>query len=140
VTDMCGHGAVISTREAISRLQNIAEPPPWLPQVIAALKQQLRACATEEWSSAAIQSLIERRASLHRAYGYQRQMAIPVITIQSAKNRQFRNVVVLWGAGVQGDANRKARLLYNAITRTEARCTVFVQQESLLRLPPFLPK
>jgi len=139
VTACLGQPETIPTGEAIACLQSIADPPSWLPQVTAALKHQLRACATEEWSLSAIGNLIERRASLHRAYGYQRQTAIPVITIQSAKNRQFRNVVVLWGAGVQGDANRKARLLYNAITRTEARCTVFVQQEKLLRLPPFQP-
>lgn len=132
-----GRHETIPTGQAIACLQNVADGPPWLSLVIAALKHQLRACATEEWSSVAIGKLIERKANLHRAYGYQRQTAVPVITIQSAKNRQFRNVVVLWGAAVQGDADRKARLLYNAITRTEARCTVFVQQEGMLLLPPF---
>ena len=131
------NGTTIATAEAIRLLSEIANPPAWLPQVTVALVHQQRACAVHRWTPDNLRSLIERKANLHRAYGYQRQSGIPVITTLSAKNRQFRNIVVLWGAGVQGDARYKGRLLYNAITRAEANCTVFVQSQQLLSGPPF---
>lgn len=137
IMKILGNGTIIPTAEAVRLLQAIPDPPAWLPQITVALAYQQRACAVQEWTPVALQKLVERKASLHRAYGYQRQSGIPVITIQSAKNRQFRNVVVLWGAGVKGDDQRKGRLLYNAITRAESHCTVFVQTQQLLSGSPF---
>jgi superfamily I DNA/RNA helicase len=64
-------------------------------------------------------------------------LAIRVMTIQAAKNRQFRDVVVLWGPGVSGDANHQRRLLYNAISRAEHGCTVMVRTQQQLQQPPF---
>ena len=104
-----GNDPVIQTDAAVRLLLGVTDAPIWLPQVTAALTHQQRVCAVQEWSLDAIRKLIDRKANLHRAYGYQRQSGIPVITIQSAKNWQFNNVVVLWGAGVNGDAQRKAR-------------------------------
>jgi hypothetical protein len=136
IMETFGVGA-LPTAEVVRLLKLVPDPPPWLPQVIAAISHQERACAIGEWVADDLRAMIERKANLHRAYGYQHHRGIPVITIQSAKNRQFRHVVVLWGPGVPGDAQRKARLLYNAITRAEAQCTVFVQVERLLSGPPF---
>jgi hypothetical protein len=129
-------GITFCSAEAVRLLKLVSDPPPWLPQVVAAISHQERACAVGEWATDDLRAMIERKANLDRAYGYQHHHGIPVITIQSAKNRQFRHVVVLWGAGVPGDVQRKARLLYNAITRAEAQCTVFVQTERLLSGPP----
>jgi hypothetical protein len=130
-------GSISPAVDAIRLLREIADPPAWLPQVTATLVHQQRACGVHGWTPDDLRMLIQRKANLHRGYGYQRQSGIPVITIQSAKNRQFCNVVVLWGAGVHGDGRYKARLLYNAITRADANCTVFVQTQQLLSSPPF---
>lgn len=132
-----GSDSVVTVADAVRLMETITDPPAWLSNVTAALTYQKRACAVEEWARDAFRKLVERKANLHRAYGYEHPTGIPVITIQSAKNRQFRNVVVLWGPGVPGDAQRKARLLYNAITRAEVQCTVFVQTEQLLAGLPF---
>src|SRR3546814_2727 len=96
-------------------------------------------CASvlQEWSKEQVQDLCERKASAYRAYGYGHSRNVPVLTIHGAKNRQFRNVVVLWGPGVVGTDDYKRRLLYNAITRAEQRCTVFVQTKALLNAAPF---
>ena len=59
------------------------------------------------------------------------------MSIHAAKNRQFRNVVVLWGPGVRGSDDLQRRLLYNAISRAEEQCTVFVRTQALMNAPPF---
>jgi hypothetical protein len=123
--------------EIIARLSVLADPPPWLPIVAKTVRQQARVKGQIPWTLPALRQLMECKAALHRAYGYHTPVGIPVITINSAKNRQFAHVVVLWGPGVHGDANQQSRLLYNAITRAEMRCTVFVKTEHLLQASPF---
>jgi DNA helicase IV len=59
------------------------------------------------------------------------------MTVHQAKNREFAGVVVLWPYEVGGDGETKRRLLYNAVTRAQAWCTVIVQSKKLLSAPPF---
>jgi hypothetical protein len=127
----------IPVPEIKARLSRMNDQPFWIPLVTKAITHQLRVKAQLTWRAPALRQLMERKAALHRAYGCHRPAGIPVITIKSAKNRQFGHVVVLWGPGVQGDHEQQARLLYNAITRAETRCTVFVRTNRLLQSPPF---
>jgi len=121
----------------LSDLAAVSDPPPWQADVIQAITHQRQACGQLAWTKAALQSLVERKAAIHRAYGYNRPGGIPVMSIHGAKNRQFQHVVVLWPPGVRGDDDQKRRLLYNAISRAQKSCTVFVRTEELLRAPPF---
>jgi superfamily I DNA/RNA helicase len=129
--------ARVSATEILQRLGEIADQPHWLSLCIKAVAYQLRVIGQEHWSLEALRDMMGRKAALQRAYGYQPHSGIPVVTIGGAKNRQFRNVVVLWGPGVRGDAEQQRKLLYNAITRTEARCTIFVRTRELLAAAPF---
>ncbi len=121
----------------LSDLTNIPDPPPWLSEVANAIDHQRRACGQLVWTKEALQALSERKAAIHRAYAYGRSSGIPVMSIHGAKNRQFRHVVVLWPPGVPGNQDQQRRLLYNAITRAQKSCTVFVRTEALLKAPPF---
>jgi UvrD-like helicase C-terminal domain len=129
--------AHVPTDELLAELCAVDDPPPWTDNVIAAVRHQRQACGVAVWSFAAISSLVERRAALHRAHCYSRPIGIPVMSIHGAKNRQFRHVVVLWPHGVRGDARQRRRLLYNAITRAQLSCTVFVRGRELVHEPPF---
>jgi superfamily I DNA/RNA helicase len=59
------------------------------------------------------------------------------MTIHQAKNREFESVIVLWPYEVVGSADRKRRLLYNAITRAKQQALVVVQNPARLMKPPF---
>lgn len=131
-------GESVETADLIAGLFGIAEQPPWLKTVIASVQHGRRALGQQDWSKEQVHDLCERKASAYRAYGYGHSRNVPVLTIHGAKNRQFRNVVVLWGPGVIGTDDYKRRLLYNAITRAEQRCTVFVQTQALLNAAPFV--
>ena len=61
------------------------------------------------------------------------------MTIHQAKNREFDSVIVLWPYKVAGSADRKRRLLYNAITRAKRQAVVIVQNPDRLKQPPFVP-
>jgi hypothetical protein len=131
-------GDNVGTADLLAGLAGFVEPPPWLKTVVSSVDHGRRAHARQDWSRADVLDLCERKASAHRAFGYGRtRNIVPVLSIHGAKNRQFRNVVVLWGPGVVGSDDYKRRLLYNAITRAELRCTVFVQTQALLNAAPF---
>lgn len=63
------------------------------------------------------------------------------LTVNSAKNREFDHVIVLWPVNVKADLEWQRRRLYNAITRAKRSCVVIVQdpapQASRLHQPPF---
>ncbi len=130
-------GAHVGTADLVAGLAQLAEPPPWLKTMIDSVEHGRRAHGQQDWSNEQVKNLCERKASAYRAYGYGHSRSIPVLSIHGAKNRQFRNVVLLWGPGVMGSDDYKRRLLYNAITRAEQRCTVFVRTQQLLRAVPF---
>jgi superfamily I DNA/RNA helicase len=132
-----GVNDAISVDEILRIGGGLVDAPEWMAQCLRSVTNQRNTQGQESWSIERLQRLMERRAALHRAYGYQSRNCIPIMTIRGAKNRQFRNVVVLWGPGVHGDEAQQRRLLYNAITRAEVGCKVFVRTEQLLKKPPF---
>lgn len=123
--------------ELCSRLRNLQNPPAWIRTALNAIDNARRVHGRNEWVKEAAIALFERKATAHRAFGHTSARGVPVMSIHGAKNRQFRNVIVLWGHGVPGTAERQRRLLYNAITRAEQQCTVFVRAQALLNAPPF---
>ena len=60
-----------------------------------------------------------------------------LMTIQRAKNREFRDVLVLWPHTVTGSVEYQRRLLYNAITRAKERCSVVVFGIGRMNKTPF---
>jgi superfamily I DNA/RNA helicase len=127
----------IQASNIIEALGVLDDPPPWLSMVVSAVRYQRYACGQSVWPAESLRTLVERKAALHRAYSYRRPMGIPVTSIHGAKNRQFRHVIVLWPHAVHGDAIQQRRLLYNAITRAQESCAVFVRGRDLLNAPPF---
>lgn len=59
------------------------------------------------------------------------------MTIQRAKNREFKQVLVLWPHSVTGGMDHQRRLLYNAVTRTKERCSIVVFGQGRTKKPPF---
>lgn len=127
----------VSTADLIANLGGLEDRPAWLKAVIGSVDHGRRALGLQLWSRDNVHDLCERKASAHRAYGYGHSRSIPVLSIHGAKNRQFRNVVILWGPGVPGSDDYKRRLLYNAITRAQQRCTVFIQTQAVMNTAPF---
>jgi hypothetical protein len=60
-----------------------------------------------------------------------------VMTIHQAKNREFREVVVLWPHTATGTPHHQRRLLYNAITRAQDRCSVVIFGQGRAKKAPF---
>lgn len=127
----------LNTEHVLVSLAGIPDPPNWLKSAIAAVRHQHLACGQTTWDQERLKSLMDRRASFHRAHCTTRSAGVPVMSINSAKNREYRHVVVLWPPGVPGDEEQQRRLLYNAVTRAREAATVFVRTEALLSKPPF---
>lgn len=132
-----GGVGTLDAEVALARLATIVDPPPWVSSVQNAIVKAVQAQGRASWNVAELTELVERKAALHRAYGYQRAHGIPVMSIHQAKNRQFDHVVMLWPPGVGGSDEQKARLLYNGITRAIRHCDVFVRTRQLLNQAPF---
>lgn len=131
------NGGVQSNDAILAALASLEQPPAWVRAVVASVHAARRALGRTEWSESDLAALFERKASAHSAFGRTASRGIPVMTIQAAKNRQFRNVVVLWAHSPALPDDYKRRLLYNAITRAEHQCTVFVRAQDLLNAAPF---
>lgn len=127
----------ILARELPERAAEFTQQPPWLKSVFSAIEHARRTSDHHQWSHSELVALCERKANAHRAYRFTGRTGIKMMSIHAAKNRQFQDLVVLWPEGVRGSADHQRRLLYNAITRAQRSCTVFVQTRNLLGLAPF---
>lgn len=134
---LCELGEQVESAELVSRIKMFPDAPTWLSTVVMSVEMARRAHGIRWWRQPAVLALCGRRANAHRAYGYSSQRGIRVMTIQAAKNRQFRDIVVLWGPGVPGSADHQRRLLYNAISRAEHSCTVIVRTRLQIQQAPF---
>ena len=134
---LCGACELVTVADLVVRTSDLENAPPWVPSVLQAVDLARRAHGRREWSQQDLVALCARKVNAHRAYGYSPRQGIRVMSIQAAKNRQFRDVVILWGPGVPGDADRQRRLLYNAMSRAEQSCTVIVRTRQLLQQSPF---
>ncbi|MEQ9145418.1 MAG: AAA family ATPase [Parvibaculaceae bacterium] len=132
-----GADELIHCDDLIGRTETLDVKPVWLDTLIQSVEMARRAHGIRHWDMQSLSSLCAKKANLQRAYCRSSMSGIPVMSIQAAKNRQFRDVVVLWGPGVHGDADHQRRLLYNAISRAEYTCTVIVRTQQLLASPPF---
>jgi hypothetical protein len=135
---VCGPAESVESFELVQRMKELRDDAaPWLPMVANAVEMARRAHGMRLWKLPELLALIGKKASAHRSYGYSHQQGIRVMTIQAAKNRQFKDVVVLWGPGVPGGNDHQRRLLYNAISRAEENCTVIVRTSALRQQEPF---
>lgn len=85
-----------------------------------------------------VRERIAREIADQRRHTTRAGSRLSAMTIHQAKNREFDGVVVLWPYTVGGDAEQKARLLYNGVTRARRWCRVIVQGADLLLQPPFV--
>jgi hypothetical protein len=134
---LCDKTEEVDSIELVQRIKLLRDAPTWLSTVVPSVEMARRAHGRRLWALPDLFALCRKKAKIHRAYGYSSERGIRAMTIQAAKNRQFRDVVVLWGHGVPGDADHQRRLLYNAISRAEHTCTVMVRTRSLLQRAPF---
>src|SRR5262249_9121188 len=83
--EVCDH-ELISTDDLLARLGRVLNPPFWLPLVLSAIGYARRAHGRLEWSRNEVFELLERKASVHRAYSYTTFRGVPVTSIHGAKN------------------------------------------------------
>ena len=103
------------------------------------LDQQRRVAGRTTFKGTEISQQVQWIHQRSRAHRRVRDRGIRAMTIHQAKNREFDSVVVLWPYNVAGSADRKRRLLYNAITRAKRQAVVIVQNPNRLKQPPFVP-
>jgi hypothetical protein len=84
-----------------------------------------------------VAAAVTRALNNRRRFGKGLHSKTSAMTIQTAKNREFDGVVVLWPHQVGGDDLHKRRLLYNAITRARKWACVLVQSDAILSKAPF---
>ncbi len=101
------------------------------------LEIQRRTRAKVEFTRNEVVRLVEQSFSQRRQSRRSEVLGWKGMTVHSAKNREFDNVIVLWPAAVGGSDDQKRRLLYNAVTRAKERCIVLVQAAAHMGLPPF---
>lgn len=130
---LCDFEEQVESVELVRRIKNLPDAPAWLPTLVTSVEMARRAHGIRLWRFSELLPLRGKKANTHRAFGYSSQRGIRVMTIQAAKNRQFRDVVVLWGPGVPGSVDHQRRLLYNAISRAEHSCTVIVRTKHQLQ-------
>lgn len=135
---LCGPEEEVDSILLVQRIKELVDGPRWLTTLVSSVEMLRRAQGVRIWTRPNLLALCERKTNAHRAYGYSSQYGIRVMTVHAAKNRQFRDVVVLWGPGVPGSAEHQRRLLYNAISRAEQSCTVMVRTRQQLQRPPFV--
>lgn len=125
--------AEMTCAEASALLEPHSEEPE-VRELIRELSWRRRLGATKVSSDALKQLIGEATRNISR-HGRTRKSQVTVMTVQAAKNQEFRNVLVLWPQTVRAGVAR--RHLYNAITRAKARCTVIVIGLGRLRKVPF---
>ena len=103
------------------------------------LDQQRRVAGRTTFKVTEISQQVQWIHQRSRAHRRVRDRGIRAMTIHQAKNREFDSVIVLWPYNVAGSADRKRRLLYNAITRAKCQAVVIVQNPNRLKQPPFVP-
>ena len=113
---LCDLEEQVESVELVRRVKLLPDAPTWPPTLVTSVEMARRAHGIRLWRFAELLVLCGKKANTHRAYGYSSQRGIRVMTIQAAKNRQFGDVVVLWGPGVPGSIDYQRRLLYNAIS------------------------
>ena len=102
------------------------------------IERQRRVAGRTTFTAEEIRRQARRVHQRSRAYRRVRSRGVRAMTIHQAKNREFDSVIVLWPYQVTGTAERKRRLLYNAITRAKSRVLVVVQNPSRVQEPPFV--
>ncbi|WP_346383459.1 ATP-dependent helicase [Aquidulcibacter sp.] len=103
------------------------------------LQNKERTLGIKHIAAEEVRAHVERLVTRRRQFGGQRDPALSAMTIHQAKNREFDHVVVIWPHRVPNGDDQRRRLLYNAITRARRSCTVLVQAQRLLEVPPFAP-
>jgi hypothetical protein len=126
-----------SLSDTIAALRRLPAPG-IVRETIGWARRQAYAAGVTRFEQAEVAAVVRRQVALRRHHVAGDQATLVAMTVQQAKNREFEGVVVLWPYQVGGDAEHKRRLLYNAITRARRWCTVIVQSEEMLAVPPFI--
>jgi hypothetical protein len=110
---------------------------PALLRVRTRLERMARTSGEHEFSSATIMEMIGDAVRDVARFGGERRAMRAAMSIHRAKNREFKNVIVLWPMSASGSDDQKRRLLYNAITRAQQSCTIIVLGKDRLGAAPF---
>jgi len=104
---------------------------------IARMDRLRRVCGQNDFTAAQVAEFIREALRNQSRLGFRHGRGQLAMTIQRAKNREFQNVIVLWPHTATGSPEHLRRLLYNAITRAIAHCSVIVLGQGRLNGPPF---
>jgi superfamily I DNA/RNA helicase len=106
-------------------------------RALARMDRLRRVRGQSKFTSETVIALVDEAARDQARFGYASERSNLVMTIHRAKNREFKNVIVLWPYSATGSSTQLRRLLYNGITRAITHCTVIVLGKGRLDAPPF---
>jgi superfamily I DNA/RNA helicase len=106
-------------------------------QTIARMDRLRRVCGQNSFTIEQVGDFIREAVRNQSRLGFRQQRGNLAMTIQRAKNREFKNVIVLWPHTATGSAEHLRRLLYNGVTRAIGHCTVIVLGAGRLDRAPF---
>lgn len=110
---------------------------PALLRVRTRMERTVRISGEHQFSNATVTEMIGDAVRDVARFGGRRGAMRAAMSIHRAKNREFKNVVVLWPMTAGGSDDYKRRLLYNAITRAQQNCTVILFGKDRLKAAPF---
>jgi superfamily I DNA/RNA helicase len=108
-----------------------------IAHAISRMDRMRRVRGQNHFTSAHVAEFVREAVRNQSRLGFRQRRGDLAMTIHRAKNREFRNVVVLWPHTATGSPEHLRRLLYNAITRAISHCTVIVLGRGRLNAPPF---
>lgn len=124
---------------SIVHIEEAALAEPALLRVRQRMERAMRVRGERTFSSDRVSEMISDAVRDVSRFGGRRGPRRTAMSIHRAKNREFNNVLVLWPYGATGGEDHLRRLLYNAITRAQEKCTVIVLGKNRLRAAPFAP-
>jgi hypothetical protein len=125
-------------------LQNISAggatmSDPAIMRVRARMQRVSRVSGERAFSSTRISEMINDAVRDVSRFGGRHGPLRAAMSIHRAKNREFKNIIVLWPYGVPDGEEYLRRLLYNGITRAQQNCVVIALGKNRLCAPPFAP-
>lgn len=104
---------------------------------ISRMDRLRRICGQNSFTITQVGEIVTEAVRNQSRLGFRQQRGNLAMTIQRAKNREFRNVIVVWPYTATGSDEHLRRLLYNGVTRAMSHCTVIVLGKGRLDGAPF---
>ena len=139
VEELCRHfpgEGDLLVSDALSAARSIATPD--RRRIVESIDLRRSLSGDTHITREALKRLIDDAIRKARRFAPRAPSGRRIMTIARAKNREFRDVIVVWPQTVPADIAYQRRLLYNGVTRAQTDCCVVVLGQGRLSKPPFV--